>query len=213
MLLDKISLEKLSNKLLYLLSQKSSIFKYCLMALIVILLFAIWLLLFTRPLNAKLLAARAKLKQLNSLKNICSQSYDQCTDLSQKIEHLNSKINKKVSVIGSSSAYLSLEKVIECINCNGVTLIDYSPGKIEKLPNSKTIGTESSGKDLFVKSEFGKKVSFELTLEGTFLNMFNFFKCLSAVKYCLKYNQISINKNEQGLVGCKLILDILQVSK
>lgn len=209
MFFNKINLENLSNKILYLLSQKSTVFKCLLIVLSLVFIFMIWLFCFARPLNASFLLNRTKLKQLNSLKNSCSQAYDQCSDLSQRIEQLDLKINKKLSIIGNSSAFLSLGKVIECINCNGVTLIDYSPGKVEKvLPDSKSRGSD----DLSV-SAFGKKVSFELTLEGTFLNMFNFFRCLSGIKYCLKYNQISINKNDQGLIGCKLILDILQVSK
>lgn len=210
MILDKINLENLSNKLLYLLSQKSTIFKCSLIALLSSLLFILWFFLLSRPLNIKLAINRNKLKELNSIKNICSQSYDQCSDLSQTNEHLNSKINKKMNIIGNSSAYLSLGKVIECINGNGVTLIDYSPGKVEKLPAK--FGIDKS-QGLPAKSEFGKKVSFELTLEATFANMFNFFKCLSRVKYCLKYNQISLNKNDQGLIGCKLILDIFQIAK
>jgi len=163
-------------------------------------LFSLWLFGFVRPLNVLLATNRTKFKQLNSLKNICSQSYDQCTELSQKIELLNAKIAKKLNVIGHSSAYLSLGRVIECINSNGVTLISYRPGKVEKLPSTDGL-------------DFGKKMSFELALEGTFLTMFNFFKCLSEIKYCLKYNQLFITKNEQGLIACKLIVDILQVSK
>jgi len=212
MLLDKIKLEQISNKLLYILSQKSNRFKYTLVVLMVVSIFAFWMLMLVRPLNTQLVVGRVKLKQLNSLKKTCSQGYDQCSELSKSIDHLTSKFNKKISVIGNSSAYLGLEKVIECMNGNGVTLINYSPGKVEKVLNSKVIESEPSHKKI-AKVEFGKKVTFELLLEGTFVSMFNFFNCLSAVKYCLKYNQISIIKNEKGLIECKLILDILQVSK
>jgi len=200
MFLDKVNLENVSNKILYFLSQKSSSFKYCLTILMLSLVVSIWLFGFARPLHLAVGVNRAKLKQLNILKNTCSQSYGHCAELTQTIEDLNAKIGKKLNIIGNSSAYLSLGRVIECINCNGVTLMSYSPGKVEKLGPSDGVYA-------------GKKVSFELVLEGTFLNMFNFFKCLSAIKYCLKYNQLFISKNEQGLIGCKLILDILQVSK
>lgn len=225
MFLKKIFPERFSNKLLYLLSQRSVFFKCSLIVFLSCLIFIIWLFLFIRPLNAALKFNKAKLKQLHNLKQICCQSYDDCFDLSKKIEHLNAKLDRKINIIGGSSAHQSLNKVIECITRNGVTLIDYGPIKAEKFRNNLKENLHDDEMGHVIKSDdieslankkgnsdFGRKVSFELILEGTFINIFNFFRCLSAAKYCLKCDQIYLNKNEQGLIGCKLMLDILQLS-
>lgn len=226
MFLKKIIPERFVNKLLYLLSQKSAAFKCSIIILLLSLIFFVWLFLFIRPVNAALKFNKAKSKQLHNLKQICSQGYDDCAYLSKRVDHLSTKIDRKISIVGSSSAYRSLGKVIDCINRNGIRLIDYSPGNVEKVNTNFKENLSDNGEACFDKpdeieagskkidkSEFAKKVSFELKLEGTFLNMFNFFRCLSVIKYCLKYNQLYLNKNEQGLIGCKLVLDVLQVSK
>ncbi|CAF1623770.1 unnamed protein product, partial [Didymodactylos carnosus] len=85
-----------------------------------------------RPLNASLAQCKAILKQNFSLKNICAQSYDQCAELSKKIEHLSEKINNKISSLGRSNANASLRRVIECIENNDLALIEYSPVKADK---------------------------------------------------------------------------------
>lgn len=223
----KVILEKLVNNVLYFLANKSITFKSSLIIFLSSLIFIVGFFVFIKPLHAILRFNKLKLKQLYNLKKICSQSYGDCLDLSKKIEHLNTKIERKLNIIGNASAYRSLSRVIDCISGNSIKLVNYSPGKVEKVnTNSKEnlnmndINEAYSAKmdenaipNKANKSEFGKKVSFELMLEGMFLNMLNFFKCLSAVKYCLKYNQIYLNKNEQGLIGYKIVIEILQVSK
>lgn len=214
MFLDKINVERLGNKILYLIAQKSTMFKVGVTVMFCCLLFTGWLFFYIRPLHAKLRICSRTLKQLNTIKNSCSQSYDHCTELSKRIELIETKLNKKITDIGTLNVYGNIKLVIDCMTSNGLVLVHYSPVKVEKIDHkqkllSETLETQPIQKNI----QHGKKVSFEFTMEGVFINIFNFFKCLSKMKYGIKYRKFSITQNEQGLITCNMLLDIFQITK